>query len=146
MAKLRLRYPLFPRWAGPFIEQVADRLDMRDMNAQIRFFFVPEIEEDKRILGKCYAEKQNLCDIYIAHSAFSRKDSRELKLNTIAHEMVHAHQFLSGRLGVNYMNRGWCWMWQGARYSDIDRTDEDLPWEREAYLMENVLYNEIIGA
>ncbi len=56
-------------------------------------------------------------------------------LSTIAHELVHVHQFATGRL-----NSEDDWTWEGVSYGEHPYTgtelDNQLPWEYDAYSKE----------
>lgn len=144
MHKLRLKYPKQPSYLGDFIEAAADSLNMRGMDNLLRFRFVRHIQNNPRMLGICYSEPGE-CEIHIVRHP-TKKARRDIILKTIAHEMIHAHQFFTGRLKIDYINRNWCWVWEGSRYTGVCRSEPSLPWEKEAYFMENVIYNEIVGA
>jgi len=70
-----------------------------------------------------------------------------MTLATIAHECVHAAQYISGKLKVSKTGI-WYWGTNGFGtnpYEGLDlRTIDKLPWEREAYMMENDLTKEYI--
>jgi hypothetical protein len=63
--------------------------------------------------------------------------SRNELLIALAHELVHAKQFLRKELktkdGLNY--------WKGAIYSNMGFNTTTVPWEQEAYLKETTLFN-----
>jgi len=69
-------------------------------------------------------------------------------LATLAHESVHAKQFITGELRFTKYND---WVWKGKNYG-VDPyknlTPDDiytkLPWEKEAYYKENDLVKEYI--
>ena len=53
-------------------------------------------------------------------------------MRTLAHEMVHAKQYIFGELD------GYSDSWKG---SDVNYYSyEDSPWEKEAYKLEEILY------
>ena len=63
--------------------------------------------------------------------------SDEELLLALAHEMVHAKQYVKKELrtvnGFNY--------WKGATFSQTKFVDNMVPWEREAYFREKELFN-----
>ena len=62
-------------------------------------------------------------------------------VQNLAHEMIHAKQFLRGELATN-MDK-----WKGVVYKskDGDVFDFESPWEKEAYGTEDVLYNNYVN-
>lgn len=64
-------------------------------------------------------------------------------IRTIAHECVHAKQFITGQLWFDHLDR---WVWRGVCYGDdpykdltFDQIYTKLPWEREAVAKEKIL-------
>ena len=53
-------------------------------------------------------------------------------MQTLAHEMVHAKQYLRGELN------GWTNSWKGRKPRNYKY--ENAPWEKEAYKLEMKLY------
>ena len=59
----------------------------------------------------------------------------EHQMKTIAHELVHAKQFIRGEINaVDYV-----WRRDGKDYSHLD--NETYPWEVEAYSMQETLFD-----
>lgn len=81
---------------------------------------------------------------------------REIVLKTLAHEFIHALQYRLGKLYQDYRNGNV--VWNGVRYKrEIDDYTENMkgdneeeilqslpPWENEAFLMEEKLYEKWI--
>jgi hypothetical protein len=61
-------------------------------------------------------------------------------LRYLAHEMVHAKQYLMGELCIDVRT------WKGVRFESKlnDAYDINAPWEKEAYRVENTLYKQLI--
>ena len=61
-------------------------------------------------------------------------------LRNLAHEMVHAKQYLMGELCVDVRT------WKGVRFKSKlnDLYDVSAPWEKEAYRVEKTLYKQLI--
>ena len=55
------------------------------------------------------------------------------QMGTLAHEMVHARQFLRGQLSAEG-----AWKWKGRNAENFKY--ENQPWEKEAYKQEKVLF------
>jgi len=69
-------------------------------------------------------------DLYDIEIQINRTIAFEDQMQTLAHEMVHAKQFLRGELNGN--------LWKKRNYDHIKY--EDQPWEKEANKMEKKLY------
>jgi hypothetical protein len=61
-------------------------------------------------------------------------------LRNLAHEMVHAKQYLKGELCVDVQS------WKGIRFQSKLGSDYDInaPWEKEAYRRETLLYKKLL--
>ena len=93
--------------------------------------------------GICFGDDESV-EIHIALTQFGKPISRQDKLSTLGHELVHAKQYLLGHLqnavdGDNEMG-----VWKGTRYLWTDNSDE-LPWEQEAYRLEKEIYEYCTG-
>jgi hypothetical protein len=63
--------------------------------------------------------------------------SEEEKIRTIAHEICHVKQYLYGELNEEMT------LWLGNKVSEDDYEKyDDRPWEKEAYEMETMLYEQ----
>lgn len=60
-------------------------------------------------------------------------------LISLAHEMVHVAQFVSDRMQHRFKG-GYKFIWEGQEINTEEYEYFDLPWEIEAYDLENVLY------
>ena len=69
-------------------------------------------------------------DLYDIEIQINRTITFEDQMQTLAHEMVHAKQFLRGELDGN--------LWKKRNYDHIKY--EDQPWEKEANKLEKKLY------
>ena len=69
-------------------------------------------------------------DLYDIEIQINRTIAFEDQMQTLAHEMVHAKQFLRGELDGN--------LWKKRNYDHIKY--EDQPWEKEANKLEKKLY------
>tara|TARA_B100001564_G_C20635797_1_gene669651 strand:- start:362 stop:1213 length:852 start_codon:yes stop_codon:yes gene_type:complete len=117
----------------------------------IMFYLMPFYGEDKNIiiketgcikskdtesgyaLGNCVYDNENTVVINISeyNSMQRTKQSMDSKIKTLAHELVHAKQFLKGELNGEY--------WHGKKYENL--VWEDRPWEKEAVMLEKKLFN-----
>jgi hypothetical protein len=81
-------------------------------------------------------EAQGLClgDTQLAQISIGRKGQTFLQqMQALAHEMVHARQFLRGELTCE---GGFAWKGRNASGYDY----ENQPWEKEAYRLERELF------
>lgn len=85
--------------------------------------------------GYCDGEQGLFASIEIAKKCChtGRKLGFIEMMQTLAHEMVHARQFLRGEL----TNNG-AWKWKGRNADGYDY--ENQPWEKEAYRLEKELF------
>lgn len=86
--------------------------------------------------GFCVGDKSSAC-IQIAKRSYDEKISFLTQMQTLAHELVHAKQFLRGELGYDedgaftWKNRSG----KGYKY-------RNQPWEKEAEKFEKILFLE----
>lgn len=85
--------------------------------------------------GYCHGEDEDI-EIELARRSYDNKLDRETILRTLAHEMVHAKQFIKGELK---RARADTVLWKNKKY-DWSEDDDDNPWEVEAYALENEVY------
>lgn len=64
--------------------------------------------------------------------------STEDYIKTLLHELWHVNQHVKGALRDKRGKR----YWRGVDYSTTDYSDQ--PWEQQAFIMENVLYQEYL--
>jgi hypothetical protein len=83
---------------------------------------------DNQAQGLCEGDKDSV-DISIA-----RKGQTFLvQMQALAHEMVHARQFLRGQLSSDGV-----WKWKGRSADNYSYMNQ--PWEKEAYRLERELF------
>jgi hypothetical protein len=111
-------------------------------NKEISIELKRQLENDS--YGICYGDDEAV-EIHIALYQWGRPLSREDKLSTLGHELVHAKQYLLGHL-QNSTNKNGDEMgvWKGHTYLWTDNSDE-LPWEQEAYKLEKEIYEHCTG-
>jgi len=84
--------------------------------------------------GLCWGDKANgYVDIQIARKSQGENIDYDEMMKTLAHEMVHAKQYLRGEL------HGWTGSWKGKKPRNYKY--ENAPWEKEAHGKETELYN-----
>ena len=98
---------------------------------------------DNHVGGYCSADRiehDDGCKYWHVDIDLANVSMKEMVQN-LAHEMIHAKQFLRGELATN-MDK-----WKGVVYKskDGDVYDFESPWEKEAYGTEDVLYNNYVN-
>jgi len=104
----------------------------RDVDININVFQT----SGKNVVGECYGDKESITiDLY-------KKDGRR-KLNTeaiaqnLAHELVHAKQFIRGEISEEHMK----FRYKSGYVKDCSNMAyRDQPWEREAFKLEQELF------
>jgi hypothetical protein len=85
---------------------------------------------DNQHYALCLGDK-NCAEIELARGSCHTKFSLDEMMLNLAHELVHAKQFIKGELHPN-LNR-----WKSLDYSNTAYSRQ--PWEKEAYLLEDKL-------
>jgi len=77
--------------------------------------------------------------IEIAGTQHGEKVSKKDKLQTVAHELTHAHQYLTHKMkNMEYVVSV---VWEGKKVTSDKYFDTEMPWEVEAEEAELRLYN-----
>lgn len=121
-----------------------------DIDPNLALVFFPIDEKEKKIhSGVNYYRRGSYVlkekTIYLGVS-----DNFHHAFNSLCHELIHAEQHYTNRLGIEkYYNRDW-FTWNGKkkiRVVDVINLElheyMDLPWEREAYENESKLAKRI---
>ena len=83
--------------------------------------------------GLCWGDKKTHAEISIARTSEGETMTMESMMQTLAHGMVHAKQYLRGELC------GYTAAWKGRKPRNYKY--ENAPWEKEAYRLEEELFN-----
>jgi hypothetical protein len=89
--------------------------------------------------GLCWGDNYG-AEIDIATVTCGESISREDKLNTLGHELVHARQYLKRELVAPNAPRH-CERWQGIDMMYDPVNESSMPWELEATKLEDEIYN-----
>jgi hypothetical protein len=114
-----------------FAEYVAAKLEIDAYPVDILF-------EHESITGSDFGYTSGSTDyaeVTIFRRIYGSKIDMEEMLQTIAHELVHAKQFLTGRLSLESMD----YQWEGKKYNNENSISS--PWEIEATDLGEKLYN-----
>ena len=92
-------------------------------------FVLRHIKADD-IIGRCLANKRYICvEIDYRYGLDLSKLAK-----TLAHELVHAEQYMTRRL--KWSDRKLCWLWENKHHTNMGSTHNtymNQPWEIEAY-------------
>ena len=83
--------------------------------------------------GLCWGDHKSHAEISIARTSNGDAFTLEEMMQTLAHEMVHAKQYLRRELC------GYSFCWKGRKPRKYKY--ENAPWEKEAYRLEEELFN-----
>jgi hypothetical protein len=89
--------------------------------------------------GLCWGDNYG-AEIDIATVTCGESISREDKLKTLGHELVHARQYLKRELVAPNAPRH-CERWQGIDMMYDPVNESSMPWELEATKLEDEIYN-----
>ena len=97
------------------------------------------INIDIQVVTRCDGENSALCwgdkdgaEIEIARKSFDVKFTLDEMMLNLAHELVHAKQFIKGELHPSLDK------WKRLDYTNVPYSR--TPWEKEAYLLEDKLF------
>jgi hypothetical protein len=88
---------------------------------------------DGEAQGLCWGDHKTHAEIFVAKTSCGDEMSMESMMQTLAHEMVHAKQYLRRELC------GYSMAWKGRKPRNYKY--ENAPWEKEAYRLEEELFN-----
>ena len=109
-----------------YLDQLQEALNIHRLNSRfIEINFKKWVQEGEAY-GDCIGDKK-----WVTINV-SKMQSFEDQMKTLAHEMVHAEQFLRGDLTDTFM-------YKGRDFSECPY--EHQPWERKAHAREEKLYN-----
>ena len=94
---------------------------------------------DGESYGLCWGDRQE-AEIHIATKQWGKSITREDKLKTLAHELTHAHQYLSGALKCDLTSEEFKSVWHKKEYRYLPDDEADLPWEVSARYYEELIY------
>ena len=115
-----------------FINDVAKELGIHRLYSKtIIVRFSTRLMDESQ--GLCWGDQRTHAEIDIARTSSGESMTMESMMQTLAHELVHAKQYLRGELC------GWSGSWKGRKPRNYKY--ENAPWEKEAYRLEEELYN-----
>jgi len=130
-----------PKYVEDFIRYACVYLGLDKLRGDITITIKKSL--DAEAYGICWGDRRE-CEIHIANNSFGQRVSREDKLKTIAHELTHAYQYLTGKLkcdpSITEDNKMWKSVWEGKTYRYKPDNESKKPWEVEAVRFENEVY------
>jgi hypothetical protein len=91
---------------------------------------------EEGVWGYCFQNSKRSYEIQLALSL----DSKETRLKTLAHELVHVKQYYCGEL-KNFTFESV--FWKGVEFHGDSHSNES-PWEEEALQLEEELYRKLL--
>ena len=98
-----------------------------------------DVSIDVNVVTRCDGENSALCwgdkdgaEIEIARKSFDVEFTLDEMMLNLAHELVHAKQFIKGELHPSLDK------WKRLDYTNVPYSR--TPWEKEAYLLEDKLF------
>jgi hypothetical protein len=115
-----------------YVESLAKELGIGRMWSKVIFIrFKTKLDNESQ--GLCWGCKnEGYAEINIARTSNGDVIPYEMLMQTLAHEMVHAKQYIRGE------HNGYSLSWKGAKPRNYKY--ENAPWEKEAYKLEKALY------
>ena len=129
-----------PKYMVEFIDYAVGYLGIDKLRGEILVEYKRKLPEES--YGECFGDRSEV-EINIAQTTFGESISREDKLKTIAHELTHAHQYLTGRMRCVSEEDGdeeWVTHWKKRKYKYKPENELKQPWEIEAVKYENEIY------
>jgi hypothetical protein len=115
-----------------YLDNLSKELGINRMWSKVIFVrFKTKLDNDSQ--GLCWGDyKEGYAEIKIARTSEGNDIPYDMMMQTLAHEMVHAKQYLRKELN------GWTNSWMNRKPRNYKY--ENAPWEKEAYGREEELY------
>ena len=130
-----------PKYMLEFIDYAVKYLGLDKLRGEIMIDYERSLPEES--YGECFGDRSEVA-INIARTTFGVTISREDKLKTLAHELTHAKQYLTGKLkcdtDITEESKMWKSVWEGKTYRYKPENEPKKPWEVEAVKFENEIY------
>tara|TARA_B100000963_G_scaffold238475_1_gene208527 strand:+ start:2924 stop:3352 length:429 start_codon:yes stop_codon:yes gene_type:complete len=111
---------------------LSDLMPRLRRNVDIDIYVVTECDEKNYAL--CWGDK-NEVEIELARKSGSKKFTHDEMMLNLAHELVHAKQFIKGELHPTLHK------WKKFKKDYAKTPYFKQPWEKEAYLIEDKIFN-----
>ena len=113
-------------------QALSDLMPRLRRNVDIDIYIVTECDEKNYAL--CWGDK-NEVEIELARKSGSKKFTHDEMMLNLAHELVHAKQFIKGELHPTLHK------WKKFKKDYAKTPYFKQPWEKEAYLIEDKIFN-----
>lgn len=126
----------FPKYLEEFTFSAMDFLGVSNLRGEVRLQMVRRLDGD--CYGSCLGNDREV-DVQIATTMMGEPISRDNKLLTVAHELVHARQCLMRQLYIDPKGQT---VWNGPDHSHCAKSVErshGIPWETEAFALQKVI-------
>ena len=127
-----------PKYIKDFTNFAVRELGVDSLRGQIDFEYINGSQEDDSY-GCCFGDQREV-SVHIATQSAGKSVSKEQKLKTIAHELVHAKQYLTRKL-VSCEEEEYAGKWKGELVGISEYSHFLLPWEIEAEEAEQPMYD-----
>ena len=121
-----------------YIDRACEYLGLYDVDAYIELEFVKRC--DGNVAGYCHGDDYTIM-IEVARNDACGRVPQDLLMINIAHELIHAKQIATGTLADDGFTKRKLpkWIWKGTPLQEVNY--QDMPWEKEAYKLENIVYD-----
>lgn len=128
-----------PKYIVEFIDYTVGYLGLDKLRGEILVEYKRKLPEES--YGECFGDRSEV-EINIAQTTFGQTISREDKLKTVAHELTHAYQYLTGKMkcSAEEGQDEWVTHWKKREYKYKPEDELTQPWEIEAVKYENDIY------
>ena len=125
------------------VGKIKHKKEIKDFVFDSLMYLIPELDRDVCIdikfsnvlehyaLGYCSGDTTNV-EIEIAKTNSNGKLTIDEMMLTLAHELIHAKQFIKGELTSNNT-------WKNTSLLHLENSTR--PWEKQAYLFEDLIFN-----
>ena len=115
-----------------YIHAIAKELGINRLYSKVLLVkFSTRLDNDAQ--GLCWGDHKSHAEISVARTSCGEPMTMESMMQTLAHELVHAKQYLRRELC------GYTHAWKGRKPRNYKY--ENAPWEKEAYRLEEELFN-----
>ena len=124
-----------PKFLEDFAHHAMSHLGIDRLRGEINIYYCKKLEEES--YGLCWGDRRE-AEIHLAHTQWGETLSREDRMMSLAHELAHAWQYLTGKL-VADPDR-FVAKWEGTNIEYTPENEKYMPWEIEAVEYENRIY------
>lgn len=126
-----------PKYMRVFAHFAAREIGLDRLRGDVTIVLKPQLEGN--CFGLCWGDNRE-AEVHIASRQWGMTISKEDKLKTLAHELVHAKQYLKRELQASDVD-GYVSRWRGRNLSYDPRNENEMPWEKQAYAVEQPIFD-----